>query len=355
MADAERTEKPTGKKLGDARKRGQIARSRDLGVAAATIAGTIALGRLGARLMTGLSDRLASDLAHLGDAPFRTVTSGELVSIVASGGTALALLVGPIAMATMITGVALQGVQGGWNFATDALTPDLGRLNPINGFKRFGVMQSGMDTVKTLFSVTAIAWISWLIVDSLMADAGRLAWMSPVDAARTGWVQAEALMWKVAWGLAFLAIGDYALQKYRLTQSLKMTKQEVKDEGKQNEGNPEVKGRIRRIQREMARRRMLDNVPKATVVITNPTHFAVALEYRRGEMTAPKVLAKGADHIALQIRERAQKHGIPLVENKPLAQALFKTAEVGETIPGPLFSAVAEVLAQLIRLKQLTL
>ncbi|HEY6359871.1 MAG TPA: flagellar biosynthesis protein FlhB [Vicinamibacterales bacterium] len=355
MANEERTEQPTGKKLQDARAKGQIARSRDLAVAAASIAGTIALGRLGGRLMAGLGYRLARDLAHLGDAPFRTVTTGELVSMVASGGTAIALLVGPIAMATLVAGVAIQGVQGGWNFAPEALSVDFNRLNPVNGFKRFGLMQSGMDTVKTMFSVAMIAWIAWLVVDAVMSQGLSLAWMSPVDAARAGWAHAESLMWKVAWGLAFLALGDYGLQRYRLMQSLKMTKQEVKDEAKQRDGSPEVKGRIRRIQRDMARRRMLENVPKATVVITNPTHFAVALEYRRGEMAAPKVLAKGADHIAMQIRERARKHGIPLVENKPLAQALFKTAEVGETIPAPLFSAVAEVLAQLIRLKQLVL
>jgi flagellar biosynthetic protein FlhB len=305
--------------------------------------------------MTGLGDRLATDLAHLGDAPFRTVTTGELVSVVVSGGSAIALLVGPIAMATMIAGVAMQGMQSGWNFAPEALKVDFSRLNPVTGFKRFGVMQSGMDTLKTFVSVAMIAWVAWLIVDAVMNQGLSLVWMSPLDAARTGWAHAESLMWKAAWGLAFLAMGDYALQRYRLTQSLKMTKQEVKDEAKQAEGNPEVKGRIRRIQREVMRRRMLENVQKATVVITNPTHFAVALEYRRGEMAAPMVLAKGADHIALQIRERARTHGVPLVENKPLAQALFKTAEVGETIPAPLFSAVAEVLAQLIRLKQLVL
>jgi flagellar biosynthetic protein FlhB len=355
VANEERTEQPTGKKLGDARKKGQVARSRDLSVAAATVAATIALGRLGGQLVTGLGEQLSRDLGHLGDAPFRTVTTGELVSIVIAGGTTMALLVGPIAMATMITGVALQGMQGGWNFATEALTVDFNRLNPVNGFKRFGIMQSGMDTLKSMLGVAVIAWISWLAVDASMNQGLSLAWMSPMDAARTGWAQLEALMWKVAWGLAFLALGDYWLQRYRLMESLKMTKQEVKDEAKQSEGNPEVKGRIRRIQREMARRRMLENVQKATIVITNPTHYAVALEYRRGEMAAPKVLALGADHIALQIRERARKHGIPLVENKPLAQALYKTAEVGETIPAPLFSAVAEVLAQLIKLKQLTL
>jgi flagellar biosynthetic protein FlhB len=134
-----------------------------------------------------------------------------------------------------------------------------------------------------------------------------------------------------------------------------MTKQELRDESKESDGNPEVKGRVRRVQREMARRRMLSDVRRATVVITNPTHFAVALEYKRGSMTAPLVLAKGQDHVAAAIREQARKHGIPLVENKPLAQALFKAAEVGEAIPAGLFSAVAEVLAQLIRLKQLVL
>ena len=164
----------------------------------------------------------------------------------------------------------------------------------------------------------------------------------------------ETLLWRVAWALALLSLGDYGLQHYRMMQ-LKMTKQELRDEAKENEGNPEVKGRVRRVQREMARRRMLSDVKRATVVITNPTHFAVALEYKRGSMTAPLVLAKGADQIALAIRERARKHGVPIVENKPLAQALFKSAEIGEVIPAGLFSAVAEVLAQLIRLKQLVL
>jgi flagellar biosynthetic protein FlhB len=355
VANEERTEQPTGKKRQDAREKGQVARSKDLAVAAATVAATIALGRLGGRLVTGLGEQLSRDLTNLGDAPFRTVTSGELVSIVASGGMTMALLVGPIAMATMLTGVALQGFQGGWNFATEALTVDFNRLNPVSGFKRFAPMQAGMETLKSMLAVTVIAWLGWQAVDAAMNQGVNLAWMSPMDAARTGWAQAESLMWKVAWGLAFLGLGDYGLQKYRLTQSLKMTKQEVKDEAKQRDGNPEVKAKIKRVQREMARRRMLQNVPKATVVITNPTHYAVALEYRRGEMVAPKVLAMGADHIASQIRERARKHGIPLVENKPLAQALYKTAEVGETIPAPLFSAVAEVLAQLIKLKQLTL
>jgi flagellar biosynthetic protein FlhB len=134
-----------------------------------------------------------------------------------------------------------------------------------------------------------------------------------------------------------------------------MSKQELRDEARESEGSSEVKGRIRRIQREMSKRRMLGDVKRATVVVTNPTHFAVALEYRRGAMAAPKVLAKGQDLIAAAIREQARRFGVPIVENKPLAQALYKSADVGETIPAGLFAAVAEVLAQLIRLKQLVL
>jgi flagellar biosynthetic protein FlhB len=355
MANEDKTEQPTGKRIEDARKKGQMARSRDLAVAAASVAASIALGRLGGRLLTGLGERLAADLDHLGDAPFRTVTTGELTGLVMGGGSLIAVLVGPIAFAAMVAGVAMQGAQGGFNFAPEAMKLDFGKLNPANGFKRFGIKQSGLDTLKTMISVAMIAWVAWLIVDAVMNEGLGLAWMAPADAARAGWSHAETLLWRVAWGLGALAIGDYLLQKYRFTENLKMTKQEVKDEAKQNEVNPEVKGRIRRIQREMSRRRMLSDVKRATVVITNPTHFAVALEYRRGEMAAPKVLAKGADHIAAQIRQQAREHGVPMVENKPLAQALFKTAEIGETIPAGLFSAVAEVLAQLIRLKQLVM
>ena len=351
---SDKTEQPTGKRLQDARKKGQVVRSKELAIAAATVAGTMALGRLGGTLLHGLGDRLAADLTHLGDAPFRDVSSGDVVSLVIGAGRTMVTLVGPIAMTTMIVGVAMQGAQGGWNIASDALTLNFGKLNPASGFKRLGFKQGGVDTLKTFVSVAMIATVAWLIITPAMDEGLKLPWMTPADAALAFWTEADLLLWRVAWGLGFLAIGDYGLQRYRLYESLKMTKQEVKDEAKQQE-NQEIKGRVRKVQREMAKKRMLGNVRRATVVITNPTHFAVALEYRRGEMAAPVVLAKGADHVAAAIRQRAREHGVPLVENKPLAQALFKTAEIGEAIPGPLFSAVAEVLAQLIRLKQLVM
>jgi flagellar biosynthetic protein FlhB len=354
MSD-ERTEQPTGKKLQDARAKGQVARSRDLAVAGASVAATIALAYAGERLMNGLGERLANDLGHFGDAPLRPVSGGDLSHLAIAGGTFIASLVGPIAMATMVTGVVVHGFQGGWSFQPGALQLNWSRLNPANGMRRFGITQSGAETLKAFISVVVIAWLGYGVIRQWMFESEALAWMGPMAGAVKAWDVAEGLLWNVAIALGVLAIGDYYLQRYRHYSALKMTKQEVKEEAKQREGNPEMKGRIRKVQREMARRRMMRDVPKATVVITNPTHFAIALEYKRGSMVAPMVLAKGADHVALAIKDKARQHGVPMVENKPLAQALYKTAEVGEMIPAPLFAAVAEVLAQLIRLKQLVL
>jgi flagellar biosynthetic protein FlhB len=351
----ERTEKPSAKRLREARKRGQFVHSRDLAIAGASVAATMALAGLGGRLFEGLATRLSNDLGRLGENPLRVVTGGELDGVVAGGGWLIGLLVGPIAFCTVAAAVLVHGFQGGWSLAPEALRLDWSRLSPANGVKRFRFTQSGIDTLKTLVSVCAIAILGWLSIRGMVGDSARLPWMSPGGAALVGWSHLETLLWRVAWALGVLALGDYGIQYYRTMSSLKMTKQELRDEAKDLEGNAEVKGRIRRVQREMARRRMLSDVKRSTVVITNPTHFAVALEYKRGSMAAPVVLAKGQDHVAAAIRERARQHGIPIVENKPLAQALFKTAEIGDVIPAGLFAAVAEVLAQLIRLKQLVL
>jgi flagellar biosynthetic protein FlhB len=350
---SEKTEKPTRKKLDDARKKGQIPRSRDLALAAASVAATFALAKLGGRLVHGLALRLESDLASFGDASLRTVSSQEITGMVAAAGLLMLTLVGPIALATMAAGVGTHGFQGGWSFNPEALQFKWDRLNPANNVKNLGIMKSGLDTMKTLVSVAALAYLGWLAVDAVTKDTLRMPWLSPLDSALVGWEHTERMLWRVAVTLGLLALGDYGLQWFRTMRDLKMSRQEVIDEGKEQEGNAEVKSRVRRVQREMARRRMLGDVKKATVVITNPTHFAIALEYNRDTMVAPRVLAKGRDHMALRIREAARKHGVPIVENKPLAQTLYKTTEVGDTIPASLFSAVAEVLAYLVRIRQL--
>jgi flagellar biosynthetic protein FlhB len=352
---SERTEQPTPKRLKKAREEGQIARSRDLALAAASVAGTVAMARLGDRLVDGLARRLADDLSQLHTIAVGDITAGALQGLVVSGAGLIGWLVGPIAVATVAAAVVMHGFQGGWSFAPGALRLNWSRLNPANGARQFGFSRSGLDTIKTLVTVTAIAVLGWFAISAVLDDSASFVWMSPLDAGSRAWFHIEQLLWRVAWALGALALGDYALQRYRLMSSLKMTKQEVRQEAKEGEVSAEVKGRIRQIQRDIARGRMMKDVARATVVITNPTHFAVALRYERATMSAPVVLAKGQDHVALKIREQARQHAIPIIENKPLAQTLWKTAEVGETIPAPLFNAVAEVLAYLVRIKQVTL
>jgi len=351
----ERTEKPTPKRLQDARKKGQIARSRDLALAAASVAATMALAWLGTYLVSGLMKELKEGLTRFGDAPLHTITAGELSALIGGGAMQVAMLVGPVAVVTTVAAVGMHGFQGGWSFAPGALRLNWSRLNPASGVKRLGFSHSGVETIKAIVAFIAIAYFTWRAIEGLLEQAPLLAWASPGVAAATTWEHTRSLLWKAAWTLGALALADYAWQRYRFISSMKMTRQELRDEHRQNEGSGEVKGRIRRIQRQMAHRRMLADVARATVVITNPTHYAVALEYKRETMIAPRVVAIGADHLAMKIREKAIAHGVPLIENKPLAQSLYATAEVGQVIPAPLFAAVAEVLAYLIRIKRLAL
>ena len=351
----ERTEKPSTKKLKDARERGQVAISRDASMALGSLAATGVLVTAGSFLLHRMTGTISDSLSHFGDAPLREIKGEDLVPLVMSGGALVALTAGPVAIAAAATGVLSSVLQTGFNVSTSPLTPDFNRLNPANGFRKLAPSRAGIDTLKAILTATVLSILAWRLGVTLVADAGRLTWVSPVDSGHRAWSEALRLLWQA--GFALLAIGavDFGLQKWRLHRSLKMTKQEVKDEARSGEGNPEIKARVRRIQREMHRKRMLQSVPRATVVLTNPTHFAVALEYNREKSPAPVVIAKGADLIAAKIREIARDHSIPIVENPPLTRALFKECEIGDVIPGPLFGAVAEVLAYLIRIKQLVL
>ena len=351
----ERTEKPTAHKLKEARKQGQIARSRDLAIAAASVASTLAMAYTGSHLIGGLMDALRSSLDSFGNAALRDVEPTELGALMLRSALQMATLVGPLALVTMVAAVGMHGFQGGWSFAPGALRLNWSRLNPSTGAKRLSFSQSGVETLKTILVCAIVATLTCQALRSALTEAPRFPWMTPADAAAATWSHLESLLLRAGWFLGAIALADYGWQRFRLLQSMKMTRQEVKDEVRQNEGSGEVKGRIRRLQWEMSKRRMLRDIARATVVITNPTHFAVALEYQRESMVAPKVLAKGADHLALKIRERAMQHGVPVIENKPLARSLYTTAEVGDTIPAPLFAAVAEVLAYLVRIKRLIL
>jgi len=349
----EKTEKPSAKKLKEARQRGSVPRSADLVAALSLLAVTTVMAQAGATSLGRLQQHLANVLRGLGDRAHVTVTPESLALIAQHDGLLLAVLVGPLMATAALTGLAGNLVQSGWVFAPDRLKPDLMRLSPANGFKRFAPSQGGITVLKATIAVSIVATVLWSLGAAVLADTPRLAWMSPAGAATEAWIWLWRLLVRDGLALLLLAGADVGWQWWRHYQSLKMSKQELRDEAKSSDGNPEIKARVRRVQRDMTRRRMLAAVKTATVVVTNPTHFAVALEYTRGTMMAPRVVAKGQDLLAARIREIARQHGVPIVENKPLAQALFKGAEVGDVIPGDLFGAVAEVLAYLVRIRQL--
>jgi flagellar biosynthetic protein FlhB len=316
---------------------------------------TIGLAWLGFQMVTTLSGRLAAGLGGLADHAHGAVNGPALATLLWDDAGVVVRVVGPAACVAAGVSLIASLAQTGFVFAPRAVEWDWQKLSPAAGFRRFAPMTAGTELLKALLSVTAIAAVAYLLIRPAFFTAPSLVAMMPAEAARTAWDQAWSLLWRSSLVLLVLAAADYGIQRYRWFTSLKMTRQEVRDEARLNEGNPEMKARVRKIQRDMSRRRMLAAVKGATVVVTNPTHFAVALQYRRSEMAAPVVVAKGQDLMAARIRDIAREHGIPLVENKPLARALYKNADIGDAIPADLFGAVAEVLAYLVRLKQLTL
>ena len=351
----DRTEQPTLKRRKEARDRGQVARSRDLSLAFALLGTTAALGLLGPAMIGRLQSLLSDGFLTLGEAARHDLQAADVASLVVIESVAFATIVGPLVAAAAIVTIVAGVGQTGLHVAPHALHVNWGRLNPANGLKRLAPAQAGPETVRACLAGVALTAIAWSVGRALATDAARFPWMAPAVSARRGWIATVGVLWKGGFAMLALGAADYALQRWRVTRSLKMTKREVRDEARLSEGNPEIKARVRRTAREMVRRRMLTATAKATVVITNPTHVAVALAYRRDKNPAPVVVAKGRDLVAERIREIARVNGVPIVENPPLARALHKGAEVGDTIPADLFGAVAEVLAYLIRIKQLML
>jgi flagellar biosynthetic protein FlhB len=349
---SDRTEQPTSRRLRDARRKGQLARSKDVTDAAELLAILILLAWFGRVFVERLATTLQGGLGRL-DGGSAALDSGQLARIAVDGMWTIVLLAGPFALASAAASITFSTVQGGWNVAPEALRFQWERLNPATGVRRlFG--RAGIDLVRMLVAVTVLTWLAWGAVSATLAEATAYGRVAPIRAAALGWDQAERLLRQTLIAIALIAGADYLVQRWRLQRSLRMTKQEVRDDMRLSEGNPEVKARVRRLQREMIRRRMLAAVPRATVVITNPTEYAVALEYRREEMPAPRVVAKGRGPLAARIRALARRHEVPIVENVPLAQSLYKAVDVGGFIPADLFGAVAEVLAYLIRLKRAT-
>lgn len=356
MSDSsEKTEKATPKRIKDAREKGQVARSQSLVAALGLVGATMALGRIGSAGIVRLEGRMVEGLGGLAEIAREPIDPVTLGTMAADDIMLITVIGGPLLLVAATVAVAANVSQVGWMIATEKLTIDFSHLNPTNGLSRLSPAKSLPELAKALIGGAVIGVLAYQAVQGMLADSPRLAWMTPASAALQAWDQIRALLWRAGLALVALGAADYGVQRFHLMQSLKMSRHDLKEEARQQEGNPEIKARVRRIQREMNRRRMMSAVKTATVVITNPTHYAVALEYRRDRMSAPIVVAMGKDALALKIKEVAREAGVPQVENVPLAQALYRTSKIGDAIPADLFGAVAEVLAYLVRIKQLML
>ncbi|TLS19529.1 MAG: flagellar type III secretion system protein FlhB [Betaproteobacteria bacterium] len=347
-SDLEKTEAPTGRRIEQAREQGQVPHSRELGsflvliVSAGTVwfLGGWFVQRLSLVFRKGLVwDRRAVDDPEYALTRFSSLSWDAVVAF------------WPMVLALVLAALASPFLLNAWNFAPKSFTPDLNRLNPLNGIKRVFSWNGLVEMVKAVAKAGLIGgvavWVIWREQDQLFQLLSL-----PLDAGLA--MAGDMISWSfllIVAAMFLIVAADVPFQLWQYYDKLKMTKEEVKQEHKEMEGSPEVKGRIRRLQREAAQRRMMSAVPKADVIVTNPTHFAVALAYKAG-MRAPKVVAKGVDAVALRIREIGAEHGVPLLEAPPLARTLYRFAELEDEIPGALYNAVAEVLAYVYQLNR---
>jgi flagellar biosynthesis protein FlhB len=346
----ERTEEPSQKRLQDARERGQVPRSRELTNFATMIGGSAMLVAVGGSLATHLSQMvrhgLVIDPQNLRD------TDGMMSALGEASISALTVLL-PVFGALIGLVLLASVLLGGWNFSPQAMAPDFTRLSPLAGIKRLFGLRGASELGKALMKCAVVGGVCAAIVSWTFRDVLALAHMEPRAAIGRG---AGLLSWSFVWlcaSLALVAIVDVPLQLFQFKQSLRMTRQEVRDEAKESDGRPETKQRIRQMQQTLARRRMMHKVPTADVVIVNPTHFAVALKYDPKQMRAPRVLAKGVDLVAQNIRRIAEEHRVPVFESPKLARALYRSTDLNKEIPAGLYAAVAQVLSYIFRVRTL--
>jgi flagellar biosynthesis protein FlhB len=346
----EKTEPATPKKREESRKKGKTVKSMEMNSAFILLFGLLFLYFGGAGLASELSGFMKHIFIH---APGMQINLESAHQLLIRSFITIGVVVGPVALGLLVIGLLVSFSQVGFLVTLEPMKPKFSKFNPIKGIKEKMVSRrAAVELLKNLIKVTVISTVAYFSLKGVIEESMYL--MDSDIQSVVGFLAKASLAvsLKVALGFLVLAIFDYAYQRYEHDTELKMTKQEVKEEHKSTEGDPLVKSRIRSVQKQIAYKRMMQDVPTADVIVTNPTHIAVALKYDQGKMGAPKVVAKGAEKIAERIREIAAEHNIPVVEDKFLARTLYKTVEVGEEIPEKLFQAVAEILAYIYRLKQ---
>ena len=346
----QKTEKATPRKIKEARKEGNYAKSTDINSAAVLIFGIIALSFIGSGLLSSISGifRSTYNSIHL-----INVNLENYPSQVVSGFSSFFLMLFPILFIVMIGGLISNFGQAGFLISSKAIEPKLSKISPIKGLTRIFSSKSIVELIKGILKVFIVGGIASLVILSTVNSLDNLIILLPNSIVSFfGQVMVKMTL-QITIALSIMAFADYAWQRFDHQKKLMMTKQEVKDEQKRYEGNPEIKSRIKSVQQSLSRNRMIQEVPEATVVVTNPTHIAVALKYDQGSKdSAPKIVAMGQRKIAQRIREVATEAGVPIIENKPLARNLFKSLKVGMEIPAVFYQAVAEILAKVFMMKK---
>ncbi len=345
--DQEKTEEPTPKKIEDARKEGNVAKSQDVSGIVTLVVGVVVL----IFYMKFAVEKIADFYRYYLSFFSHQFTVNDIINLFVKSAMEVLLLLAPIALAIMLAGIIGNVAQFGFLFTPKSIMPKFSKINPISGLKNLFSTKKLFEGVKITLKVAIAFFVGFKLFLSWLDEIPKLELFDLMTQIK--WLTDKAIILAftmIAVFLVFAAI-DFAYQKYTYKKSLKMSKQEIKDEMKNSEGNPEIKAKIRQIQMKMASQRMMGEIPKADVVVTNPTHYAVAIRYDKSQDKAPKVIAKGVDHLAQKIKEIARKYDIMIVENKPLARQLYADVELEQEIPEKLYKAVIEVLVYVYKTK----
>lgn len=350
MADdrANRTEEPTPKRREEARAEGQVPQSVEVTSAAVLMAALLVVSQRGGDAIGVLRAMMRRSLLAVsaGD-----LTPGQLAELLRGMVTDSVTVVGPVLAVTAVVGLAVTVAQIGLRVVPKRILPDPAKISPASGLQRLVSKRGGVEFLKAVLKIMLVGWVSWKIIAAAEARLVALAASPPREILAIAGAELRRIVAWAAGVLAVLAALDYGWQRRQHQIDLRMSRAEIKDERRQSEGDPHIKQRLRRAYQQIAKRRMLAEVPTAHVVVTNPVHLAVALRYASGQMGAPIVVAKGAEHVAERIKEIARRHGVPIVERRALARALFRTVPIGGEIPATLYRAVAEILAYIYALQ----